>query len=381
MTTPDKLKELEDIVIDFNEYLETVAAGLENLETGVKAIVENIRVEIEELSKGTEDVISGMKHDLEQGRTVVAEMLKTLSTTKSSPSPTPTTVQTESTAKPATPQTEEPSSSTPFLEKEKEMLELKAKLLAKRTRPGSMARTVTFDLCDPFISEYRRITELAYGKLNTLSQIFYSGGRSLFARLTACPGANPELIYHFYSFGYLDIVYPDKNLTELSYFPVEMKSILKTFRQKPIFVKFHTIPPEKDAASGTQYPAISLIQVGYVTENFELNIEATKKFEPFRFNESWMNYRRTSGAFAVKCQGDRLYTSGLRTLYREANFIVITKENIQPEIFDDDLLKFLFQLEPGNFKGSPAVVKKFAELIQKEEDKRTQLQMAKILPP
>ena len=110
-----------------------------------------------------------------------------------------------------------------------------------------------------------------------------------------------------------------------------MKSILKTFRQKPIFVKFHTIPPEKDATSGTQYPAISLIQVRCVTENFELNIEATRKFEPFRFTESWINYRRTSGAFAVKCQGDRLYTSGLRTLYREANFIVITKENIQAE--------------------------------------------------
>jgi len=79
--------------------------------------------------------------------------------------------------------------------------------------------------------------------------------------LTACTGANPELIYQFYAFRYLDVVYPDKNLTELSYFPPEMKSILKIFRQKPIFVKFHTIPPEKDATSSTQYPAISLIQV------------------------------------------------------------------------------------------------------------------------
>ena len=56
-----------------------------------------------------------------------------------------------------------------------------------------MAKTLSFDLCDPFISEYRRVTKLAYGKLNNLSQIFYSGGRSLFATLTACAGANPEL--------------------------------------------------------------------------------------------------------------------------------------------------------------------------------------------
>jgi len=159
-----------------------------------------------------------------------------------------------------------------------------------------------------------------------------------------------------------------------------MKSTLKTFHQRPIFVKFHTIPPDKDGAFDTQYPAISLIQVGYITENFELNIEATRAFEPFRFNESWINYRRTNGTFAVKCQGDRLYASGLRSLYNGSNFIIITKEDIQVEIFDDDLLKFLFQLEPGNFKGLPAVVKKFSELIQNEEDRQAQLQTAKILP-
>lgn len=31
MTTPDKIKELEDIVIGFNEYLEIVSIGLEQL--------------------------------------------------------------------------------------------------------------------------------------------------------------------------------------------------------------------------------------------------------------------------------------------------------------------------------------------------------------
>jgi len=121
--------------------------------------------------------------------------------------------------------------------------------------------------------------------------------------------------------------------------------------------------------------------LGYSTENFELNIEATRKFEPFRFNESWINYRKTSGVFAVKCQGDRLYASGLRSIYRGPNFIILNKENIQEGVYDDDLLKFLFHLKPGNFIGTLAVMKKFDELIQKEEDRRAQLQMAKILPP
>jgi len=41
ITTLNKIKELEDIaiVIDFNEHLETISARLENLDTGVKAII------------------------------------------------------------------------------------------------------------------------------------------------------------------------------------------------------------------------------------------------------------------------------------------------------------------------------------------------------
>ena len=51
MMTPEKLKELEDITIDFREYLETVTVNLEHLEIGVQDIVANIRTKVEELSK------------------------------------------------------------------------------------------------------------------------------------------------------------------------------------------------------------------------------------------------------------------------------------------------------------------------------------------
>ena len=66
MTTPDKPKELEDIVIDFKEYLETILGELEQLEIGVKAIVDNIITEIDELSIGTDNIIRDMKKDTEQ---------------------------------------------------------------------------------------------------------------------------------------------------------------------------------------------------------------------------------------------------------------------------------------------------------------------------
>ena len=87
-------------------------------------------------------------------------------------------------------------------------------------------------------------------------------------------------------------------------FPSEIIQCLKIFSQVPIFENFHTILPEKDEETGILYPEISLIQVGYISEWFELNIEATRKFKPFRFNKSWINYRRTSTTFAFKYQGD-----------------------------------------------------------------------------
>jgi len=61
---------------------------------------------------------------------------------------------------------------------------------------------------------------------------------------------------------------------------------------------------------------------------FDQNIEATMKFEPFRFNESWINYRRTSGALEVKYQGDRLYAFGLKCLHRGTSWVIITRWNL-----------------------------------------------------
>jgi len=83
MTTPDKVKELDDIVIDFNEYLETISTGLEQLKTRVQAIVDNLYTEIDELATGTNSIIGDMKKDVEKGRTVAAKMLKSISSASS----------------------------------------------------------------------------------------------------------------------------------------------------------------------------------------------------------------------------------------------------------------------------------------------------------
>ena len=104
------------------------------------------------------------------------------------------------------------------------------------------------------------------------------------------------------------------------------------------------------------------------------------KFEPFRFNESWINYRRISGAFAVKHQGDRLYASRLKCLYRGTSYIIVTKERMMEGIYDDELLEFLFRLEPENFQGYTTIKNKFAKLVTTEEENEAQIRTAKILP-
>lgn len=106
-----------------------------------------------------------------------------------------------------------------------------------------------------------------YGDLSNLTQIFYSSGKSLFPRVTACTGSNPSTIYQFYKYGYMDMIYPDHKLTKLSLFPADIIHTLKTLKQGPIFLNFHTIPPEKDDETGKIYQCISLIYSGYISGN------------------------------------------------------------------------------------------------------------------
>ena len=65
MTTRKKLKELEDITINFNEYIENVTVNREHLETGVQDISANIRTDINELAKGTTKTTGDMRKDLD----------------------------------------------------------------------------------------------------------------------------------------------------------------------------------------------------------------------------------------------------------------------------------------------------------------------------
>ena len=70
----------------------------------------------------------------------------------------------------------------------------------------------------------------------------------------------------------------------------------------------------------------------------------------------------------------------LKGLLRGADYIIVTKEGMTEGSNNDDLVKFLYQLEPDKFQGSTAVKNKFAELVKKDEEKQALLRTTQIFP-
>jgi len=62
------------------------------------------------------------------------------------------------------------------------------------------------------------------------------------------------------------------------------------------------------------------------------------------------------------------------TLYYENNIILITIEEAAHVSIDDNLFDFSYELSSKNFRESPAMRKKFAELYQVEKERsKTQI--------
>jgi len=88
------------------------------------------------LTKGTTEIISDMRNDLEQGQTLITELLKTINSLGSTSSTISPLISTSSmnpitslTIQTTTSASTKPNLSSPFLKKEKKMLEFKGKLL------------------------------------------------------------------------------------------------------------------------------------------------------------------------------------------------------------------------------------------------------------
>ena len=102
---------------------------------------------------------------------------------------------------------------------------------------------------------------------------------------------------------------------------------------KVIFARIFGISPEKN--DETIYYSIHLVEITYVTRMGSttklptIAAEKNKHYKIPHFGKGWINYKRSTGALAIKCQSERLMTKGAKTLCSDKNLILVTTEGAE----------------------------------------------------
>ena len=87
-------------------------------------------------------------------------------------------------------------------------------------------------------------------------------------------------------YGFLDRLYPSKNLKEISNLPRDFQNAVREFSDNEnIYLRFYSISPEFEGQ--TVYEAFHLITMGYVTE---VSLRASDaEYKISFFNKMWMD--------------------------------------------------------------------------------------------
>lgn len=157
----------------------------------------------------------------------------------------------------------------------------------------------------PKEDEYKMVTRMMY-ELKTTDSYFISPGDHIYPRIIMMKGSEPTMVKLMADYGYLDLIYPDKNFKELEMFDNIFKYEVSKYAQgRSIYLKFYTLSPEMDG--GIFYPAEHIITIGYVGWNFAMDIGEINKPVP-KFTRAWMKNRRVIGYKVLYNMAKNLYT-------------------------------------------------------------------------
>lgn len=111
----------------------------------------------------------------------------------------------------------------------------------------------------------RRATEQTF-----VEEKFFTTDKKNVSYFSCYPNSHPELVFEAYKFGLLSVIYPSKNLLEISKFSEHFRKAIKTYRtryakEKDIFLKFHSSIISWNQKDEAIHP-ITLIQLGIVKE-------------------------------------------------------------------------------------------------------------------
>ena len=93
------------------------------------------------------------------------------------------------------------------------------------------------------------------------------------------------------------------------------------------------------------YGVFRLVKISNISPKITIQVGKNKYFKVPIFDKSWINYKRSSGALAIKCRSERLMSKEAKTLYYENNLILITTKGAEHVSINDNLFNFSYELD------------------------------------
>lgn len=193
--------------------------------------------------------------------------------------------------------------------------------------------------------EYKMITKMMY-ELQTCDLYFVSPVDHIYPRIVMMKRFEPPMVKMVADYGYLDLIYPDKNLKEFEKFDDIFRSEVSKYTQgRSVYIKFYTISPEVDG--GIFYPAEHIITIGYVGRNFTIDIGEINIPLP-KFTKVWIKNRRVLGYKVLYSMAKNLYAKIFRCLCLYERWTLLANDGQQKsDVLRDFINKFDTHQIPG----------------------------------
>lgn len=208
----------------------------------------------------------------------------------------------------------------------------------------------------PREEEYKAFAKLVY-ELQDNESYFISPGEHVYPRMIITNDGDPNMVKMAADYGFLDLIYPGKDLKEIEKFDDIFRGEVSKFAKgRPIYLKFYSISPEIDGR--IYYPAEHIITIGYVGRNFQIEVGQNRKSLP-NINRSWMRSRRVLGMKVLYNMAKNLYDKKFQCLCQYEGWTLMTNNgNDKSTILKEYIQKF----DIHQIHGSPSTIQESCQL-------------------
>lgn len=204
--------------------------------------------------------------------------------------------------------------------------------------------------------EYRSFAKIVY-ELEENESYFISSGDHVYPRLIITKDADPFMVKMAADYGFLDLIYPGKDLKEIEKFDDIFRTEVSKFAQgRSIYIKFYSISPEVDGR--IYYPAEHIITIGYVGRDFQIEVGRNNKPLP-KINRSWIKSRRILGMKVLYNIAKNLYDKKFRCLCQYEGWTLLTNNGKEKSTI---LKEYILKFDTHQISGSPTTIQESCRL-------------------